>query len=61
MAPRPRPRAAPPAPPTPPTPPIGEPERYGLSFVGRAEAVFVSGDLDHWLRPRFGRFCTALE
>ena len=36
MAPRPRPRAAPPAP---PTPPIGEPERYGLSFVGRAEAV----------------------
>lgn len=30
-------------------------------IVGRAEAVFVSGDLDHWLRPRFGRFCTALE
>ena len=29
--------------------------------VGRAEAVFVSGDPDHWLRPRFGRFCTALE
>lgn len=30
-------------------------------IVGRAEAVFVSGDLNHWLRPRFGRFCTALE
>jgi signal peptidase I len=30
-------------------------------IVGRAKAVFVSGDLDHWLRPRFGRFCTALE
>jgi signal peptidase I len=30
-------------------------------IVGRAEAIFVSGDLDHWLRPRFGRFCTALE
>lgn len=30
-------------------------------IIGRAEAVFVSGDLDHWLRPRFGRFCTALE
>ena len=30
-------------------------------IVGRAEAVFVSGDLDHWLRPRFARFCTALK
>lgn len=30
-------------------------------IVGRAEAVFVSGDLAHWLRPRFSRFCTALE
>ncbi len=30
-------------------------------IVGRAEAVFVSGDLDHWLRPRFGRFCTSLQ
>jgi signal peptidase I len=31
------------------------------SIVGRAEAVFISGDLAHWLRPRFGRFCTALN
>ncbi len=30
-------------------------------IIGRAEAVFVSGDLDHWLRPRYDRFCTALE
>ncbi len=29
--------------------------------VGRAEAVFVSGDPARWLQPRFGRFCTALE
>ena len=30
-------------------------------IIGRAEAVFVSGDLNNWLRPRFDRFCTALE
>lgn len=30
-------------------------------IVGRTEAVFVSGDLNHWLRPRFARFCTDLE
>ncbi len=30
-------------------------------IVGRAEAVFVSADLDRWLLPRFGRFCTALQ
>jgi len=31
------------------------------AIVGRAEAVFVSGDLHNWLRPRFDRFCTALN
>ena len=30
-------------------------------IVGQAKGVFVSGDLAHWLRPRFGRFFTALE
>jgi signal peptidase I len=30
-------------------------------IVGEARAVFVSADLARWLRPRFGRFCTALE
>jgi signal peptidase I len=30
-------------------------------IVGEAKAVFVSGDLANWVRPRFGRFCTALN
>ena len=30
-------------------------------IVGQAVGVFVSADLDHWLRPRFGRFFTGLE
>ncbi len=30
-------------------------------IVGQALGVVVSGDLDHWLRPRFGRFFSALE
>ncbi len=30
-------------------------------IVGEAKGIFVSGDLNHWLRPRFGRFFTALE
>ena len=30
-------------------------------IVGEAKGVFVSADLDHWLRPRFNRFFTALE
>lgn len=30
-------------------------------IVGQAKGVFVSGDLAHWMRPRFGRFFTALE
>jgi signal peptidase I len=30
-------------------------------IIGEAKAVFVSADLDRWLRPRFGRFFTALE
>jgi signal peptidase I len=30
-------------------------------IVGEAKAVVVSGDLKHWLRPRFSRFCTKLE
>lgn len=30
-------------------------------IVGEAKAVFVSADLDRWLRPRFNRFFTALE
>jgi signal peptidase I len=30
-------------------------------IVGEAKAVFVSADLDRWLKPRFGRFFTALE
>ena len=33
----------------------------GHNIVGKAEAVLASGDLAHWLRPRFGRFCTALN
>lgn len=30
-------------------------------IIGRAHAVVVSGDPDHWLRPRFHRFFTRLE
>ena len=30
-------------------------------IIGEATAVVVSGDLDHWLRPRLGRFFTTLE
>jgi signal peptidase I len=30
-------------------------------IIGEAKAVFVSADLERWLRPRFGRFFTALE
>ncbi|WP_414663379.1 signal peptidase I [Horticoccus sp. 23ND18S-11] len=31
------------------------------TIIGEATAVVVSGNLDHALRPRFGRFFTALE
>jgi len=31
------------------------------AIVGQAKGVFVSADLDHWLKPRFGRFFSALE
>ncbi len=30
-------------------------------IIGEAKAVFVSGDLNHWLRPRFDRFFTRLD
>lgn len=30
-------------------------------IVGEAKGVFVSADPDRWLRPRFGRFFSALE
>src|SRR6185295_4055825 len=30
-------------------------------IIGEAKAVFVSGDLDHWLYPRASRFFMALE
>ena len=30
-------------------------------IIGEVKGVFVSADLEHWLRPRFGRFFTALE
>ncbi len=30
-------------------------------IIGEAQAVVVSGDLNRWLRPRFGRFLSALE
>jgi signal peptidase I len=30
-------------------------------IVGQAKAVFVSADFHHWLKPRFNRFCTALN
>ncbi|HUR56349.1 MAG TPA: signal peptidase I [Opitutaceae bacterium] len=31
------------------------------AIIGRVKGVFVSGDLDHWLRPRGSRFFSALE
>ena len=30
-------------------------------IIGEAKAVLVSADLNHWLRPRFNRFFTALD
>jgi signal peptidase I len=30
-------------------------------IIGEVKAVTVSADLDHWLRPRFGRFFTKLD
>lgn len=30
-------------------------------IIGEAKGVFVSGDLNHWLRPRFSRFFTRLD
>jgi signal peptidase I len=30
-------------------------------IVGEAKGIFLSGDLDHWLRPRLDRFFTRLE
>ncbi len=30
-------------------------------IIGEAKGVFVSADLNHWLRPRFNRFFTKLE
>ena len=30
-------------------------------IIGEAKGVFVSGDLAHWLRPRFNRFFTRLD
>ena len=30
-------------------------------IIGEAKGVFVSADLNHWLRPRFNRFFTRLE
>ncbi|HEX2852683.1 MAG TPA: signal peptidase I [Opitutaceae bacterium] len=30
-------------------------------IIGEAKGVFVSGDLAHWLRPRFDRFFSGLE
>lgn len=30
-------------------------------IVGKAKAVFVSADFHHWLKPRFNRFCSALN
>jgi signal peptidase I len=30
-------------------------------IVGRAQGVFVSADLHHWLKPRFDRFFSALD
>ncbi len=29
-------------------------------IIGRVQAVFVSADLNRWLEPRFGRFCSAV-
>ncbi len=30
-------------------------------IIGEAKAVFVSGDLKHWLRPRLDRFFSSLN
>jgi len=30
-------------------------------IVGRAKGIFISADLDHWLKPRFERFFTAVD
>jgi signal peptidase I len=30
-------------------------------IIGEAKGVFVSANLDHWLRPRFDRFFTKLD
>ena len=30
-------------------------------IIGEAKGVFISGDLAHWLRPRFARFFSRLE
>ena len=30
-------------------------------IIGRVEAVFVSADQNHWLKPRLDRFCSHLE
>lgn len=30
-------------------------------IIGRVPAVFVSADIDHWLKPRFDRFCSRVE
>jgi signal peptidase I len=30
-------------------------------IIGEAKGVFVSADLNHWLRPRFNRFFTKLD
>lgn len=30
-------------------------------IIGKVEGVFVSADINHWLRPRFDRFCSRLN
>jgi len=30
-------------------------------IVGQAKGIFISADLDHWLKPRFERFFTAVD
>ena len=30
-------------------------------IIGEAKAIVGSADINNWLRPRFGRFFTALE
>jgi len=36
-------------------------ERSAVKIGGEATGVFVSADLEYWLRPRFDRFFTALD